>query len=59
MPCITAQKILKEVRNQFDDDAVLMIPTTGECVEIKEIPRVNGNLSFFEEERVFEVTGGC
>lgn len=26
----TAQKILKEVRNQFDDDAVLMIPTTGE-----------------------------
>lgn len=51
-----AHDVLSEITAMFGTQATLMSAETGEVVELDELSRVRGVLSFFREYRVFEIT---
>ena len=47
--------IVDHIQNSYDEKCVLMSPNDGECVEVTELARVKGILSFLMCNRVVEV----
>ena len=50
-----AYKIVKELTDVYGNKCRLVCPNDGECVDIDELPRVLGILSFIMYNRVLEV----
>jgi hypothetical protein len=52
-----AHEIIQEILDFYNRDSSLILqsPNTGECIQVDELPRVLGILSFLMENRVFEV----
>ena len=48
-------RMLNEVREEFGDYATLTSPVTGECIEMNDIPLVNGILDGFLTQDVWTV----
>ena len=49
------EKIIDQFQNYYDKGDVLMSPNDGEIIEIKELARVKGIISFIMRNRVVEV----
>lgn len=49
------EQTLTQLQNLYSDDCVLMSPNDGEIIEISELARVKGILSFIINNRVVEV----
>ena len=50
--------VLEQVQDEYGACDTLSSPNTGEVIEISEIPRVRGVLSFLMENRVIEINVG-
>lgn len=52
-----AHEIVQEILDFYNRDSSLILqsPNTGECIQVDELPRVLGILSFLMENRVVEV----
>ena len=51
----TSYKIVKHITETYGDRCRLVCPNDGECVDVDELPRVLGILSFLMMNRVVEV----
>jgi hypothetical protein len=49
-----AENTIRHIMETYDNGIVLTSPNTGECINIDELPRVLGILSFLTENRVVE-----
>ena len=50
-----SEKILEHIQDSYGEKCVLMSPNDGEIVEVNELARVRGILSFLMRNRVVEV----
>ena len=50
--------VLEQVQDEYGACDTLSSPNTGEVIQINEIPRVRGILSFIMENRVVEINAG-
>jgi hypothetical protein len=50
-----AQKVIGHIQDSYGENCVLMSPNDGEIIQIEELSRVNGVLSFIMRNRVVEV----
>ena len=50
-----AYDIVNQIQDSYDEKCVLMSPNDGECVEVAELARVKGILSFLMVNRVVEI----
>lgn len=51
----TSYKIVKHITEVYGDKCRIVSPNDGECVDVDELPRVLGILSFLMENRVVDV----
>lgn len=51
----TAENLICQIYDSYDENTMLTSPNTGECVAVDELPRVVGILSFLTENRMVEV----
>lgn len=50
-----AYNLVEEIYEKYDPRCVIMSPNDGECVEVHELARVKGILSFLLCNRVVEI----
>ena len=50
-----AEKVIRHIQDSYGENCVLMSPNDGEIIQIEELSRVNGVLSFIMRNRVVEV----
>lgn len=50
-----AEKVINHIQESYGEDCVLMSPNDGEIVQVEELARVRGVLSFIMRNRVVEV----
>ena len=50
-----AENIISQIQAQYSEEDVLMSPNDGEIIQIEELARVKGILSFLMRNRVVEV----
>lgn len=50
-----AEKVIRHIQDSYGEDCVLMSPNDGQIIQIEELSRVTGVLSFIMRNRVVEV----